>query len=226
MNAHFAPAESSASNSADRRGRHDKTLDGQQNSDGDKETNEITHVITFGEDVTMRVEAIHAAGRAEKLAAIGRLAAGVVHEINNPLATISACSESLESRVSEGVYGESEDVDDLREYLGLIRSKAFCCKSITNGLLDFSRGRTGNRFLINIAEVLKSSARLVTHQKRGENIKIKLEIADEMPTALHEVEKQQILMALEQTGWHRGKTAEMLGISSSTLYRRLREYDL
>jgi len=46
------------------------------------------------------------------------------------------------------------------------------------------------------------------------------------PTALHEVEKQQILRALEQTGWHRGKTAEILGISSSTLYRRLREYDL
>jgi transcriptional regulator with PAS, ATPase and Fis domain len=46
------------------------------------------------------------------------------------------------------------------------------------------------------------------------------------PTALHEVEKQQILRALEQTGWHRGKTAELLGISSSTLYRRLREYDL
>lgn len=46
------------------------------------------------------------------------------------------------------------------------------------------------------------------------------------PTALHEVEKQQILRALEQTGWHRGKTAELLGISPSTLYRRLREYDL
>jgi DNA-binding NtrC family response regulator len=45
-------------------------------------------------------------------------------------------------------------------------------------------------------------------------------------TALHEVEKQQILRALEQTGWHRGKTAELLGISSSTLYRRLREYGL
>ena len=46
------------------------------------------------------------------------------------------------------------------------------------------------------------------------------------PKALHEVEKQQILRALEHTGWHRGKTAEILGISSSTLYRRLREYDL
>ena len=46
------------------------------------------------------------------------------------------------------------------------------------------------------------------------------------PTALRETERQQILSALEQTGWHRGKTAELLGISSSTLYRRLREYEL
>jgi DNA-binding NtrC family response regulator len=46
------------------------------------------------------------------------------------------------------------------------------------------------------------------------------------PTALRDVEKQQIISALEKTGWHRGKTAEILGISPSTLYRRLREYDL
>jgi DNA-binding NtrC family response regulator len=43
---------------------------------------------------------------------------------------------------------------------------------------------------------------------------------------LREVERQQILNALEQTGWHRGKTAELLGISPSTLYRRLRDYHL
>jgi DNA-binding NtrC family response regulator len=54
---------------------------------------------------------------------------------------------------------------------------------------------------------------------------------DADPTAavaapLREVERQQILAALEQTGWHRGKTAEMLGISPSTLYRRLRDYNL
>ena len=46
------------------------------------------------------------------------------------------------------------------------------------------------------------------------------------PTNLRDVERQQIIVALEKTGWHRGKTAELLGISSSTLYRRLREYDL
>ncbi len=43
---------------------------------------------------------------------------------------------------------------------------------------------------------------------------------------LRDAERQQIIGALEKTGWHRGKTAEILGISPSTLYRRLREYEL
>lgn len=50
--------------------------------------------------------------------------------------------------------------------------------------------------------------------------------ANASPASLRDVERQQILAALEQTGWHRGKTAEILGISSSTLYRRLRDYNL
>ncbi|CAN5411288.1 hypothetical protein BH10ACI1_BH10ACI1_27960 [soil metagenome] len=163
----------------------------------DKETGEITHVITVGEDVTVRVEAIHAVGRAEKLAAIGRLAAGVVHEINNPLATISACAESLESRVSEGVFGESEETEELAEYLGLIRSEAFRCKSITNGLLDFSRMRTGNRFPIDISEILKSSARLIIHQKRGNDINIEFDIAENLPNVIADGGQiQQAVIAL------------------------------
>ncbi|MDH3495018.1 MAG: ATP-binding protein, partial [Acidobacteriota bacterium] len=161
------------------------------------EKSEVSHVITVGEDVTMRVEAIHAVGRAEKLAAIGRLASGVVHEINNPLATISACAEALESRVEEGAFGDSTELADLKEYLGLIRSEAFRCKSITNGLLDFSRVRTGNRHEVDIAEVLESSARLISHQKRGDNTKITISADDDLPMVFaDEGQIQQAIIAL------------------------------
>ena len=144
----------------------------------DRATGEVTHVITVGEDVTARVEAMYAIGRAEKLAAVGRLAAGVVHEINNPLATIAACAEALEARVQEGVFDAVEGLDDLNEYLELIKSEAFRCKSITTGLLDFSRMRTIDRRPLNIADTLQSSANLLSHQKRGVGIDIAVEVTE------------------------------------------------
>jgi two-component system NtrC family sensor kinase len=161
------------------------------------ESNEVSHVIAVGENITARVKSERAVARAEKLAAVGRLAAGVVHEINNPLATIAACAESLETRIAEGVFGESSDVEDLKEYLGLIRDEAFRCKQITNGLLDFSRQRAGNRVPVNLANTIKTTARLVTHQQRGDNIQIEIETAKDLPLVLgDEGQLQQAVIAL------------------------------
>ena len=157
----------------------------------------ITHIITIGEDVTSRVEAIHAVGRAEKLSAVGRLAAGVVHEINNPLATISACAESLELRLNEGAFNQPNDIEDLSEYLKLISSEAFRCKSITNGLLEFSRGKTGNYYPVDIKHVIESATILLKHQKRGNNIDLQIKVDDDLPHILaNKGQIQQAIIAL------------------------------
>src|SRR5207237_2097832 len=60
---------------------------------------DISHVITIGEDVTAWRQALQRLAQSEKLAAVGPLAAGVMHEINNPLATILGCSGALALRV-------------------------------------------------------------------------------------------------------------------------------
>jgi len=160
-------------------------------------TGKVSHVITVGEEVTDRVEANRAIARAEKLSAVGRLAAGVVHEINNPLATISACAESLEARVNEGAFDGSTALEDLREYLGLIRSEAFRCKSITMGLLDFSRTRTSDHVTINLADVIRSAFRLLSHQKRSPAVDFKIEIAhDLLPVSGDPGQLQQAVIAL------------------------------
>ncbi|HEV7699347.1 MAG TPA: ATP-binding protein [Pyrinomonadaceae bacterium] len=162
--------------------------------EGDKD---VSHVITIGEDVTVRVEAIHAMNRAEKLAAVGRLAAGIVHEINNPLATIAACAEALEGRIDEGAFEASEATDDLTEYLGLIKSEAFRCKTITTDLLDFSRIRAGERSSVDAGDIVRSAANLVSHQKRGDGIVQKLEIDTDLPRVSADAGQiQQAVIAL------------------------------
>src|SRR5947209_7001897 len=78
-----------------------------------EDADDISHVITIGEDVTEWRRAQQRLAETEKLAAVGQLAAGVMHEINNPLATILACTEALGLRTETLPPGERGVVGEL-----------------------------------------------------------------------------------------------------------------
>ncbi|HWB42324.1 MAG TPA: PAS domain-containing protein, partial [Gemmatimonadales bacterium] len=95
----------------------------------------ITHVITIGEDITDSRAVQGRIMQSEKLAAVGQLAAGVMHEINNPLATIGACVAAMQGKLEDGQATPAA----LSEYLAIIDREVERCSTIVDGLLDFSR---------------------------------------------------------------------------------------
>ena len=125
--------------------------------------------------------------RSEQLASVGFLAAGVAHEINNPLASIALCAESLEDRVRDilpvaasPALGSSDtdtekadtsmaptigeaDVEVLRDYLRMIQDEAFRCKEITDGLLDFSRLNDVEKTNTDLNELVSGVTDMVRH---------------------------------------------------------------
>ncbi len=111
--------------------------------------------------------------RSERLAGVGFLAAGVSHEINNPLASIAFCSEALESRMA-GILGSSDHPDHrvVSNYLKMIQEEAFRCKSITEKLLDFSRCNDIKRERTDLAGLIQSVVDMIRHigKYRGKTI--------------------------------------------------------
>ena len=141
----------------------------------------VSHVITIGEDVTDWREAQERFAHAEKLAAIGTLAAGVMHEINNPLATIAACAESLALRLADpaGTDTPADAANGLggpADFLRIIDEEVHRCKRIVDGLLDFSRPKPATKTRIDLNGVIDQTLFLLKHHARFKKLGVALEL--------------------------------------------------
>ena len=101
--------------------------------------------------------------RSEQLASVGFLAAGVAHEINNPLASIAMCAESLEGRFHDVLDESDAQQAVVANYLRMIQTEAFRCKGITEKLLDFSRIGPGKRESTELGELVRGVIEMLGH---------------------------------------------------------------
>src|SRR6266700_3319809 len=155
---------------------------------------EISHVITIGEDVTAWRQAQQRLTQTEKLAALGQLAAGVMHEINNPLATILACSEALALR-GEGLAPADRKGYD--EYLKIIDAEVQRCRRIVESLLEFSRPKAGEKKRVDVNDVVEHTLFLLKHHARFKRLTVVRQLAPGLPAVLADQERLiQSFMAL------------------------------
>jgi signal transduction histidine kinase len=121
-----------------------------------------------------------------------------MHEINNPLATIAACAESLGFKLKDVQRTGATIPTDAGEYIHIIDNEVARCKQIVDGLLDFSRPKQALKERVDLNEVIERTLLLLKHHVRFK----RLDVSTEFDKALARVPQAngeqlvQVFMAL------------------------------
>ncbi|MBV9927926.1 MAG: HAMP domain-containing protein [Acidobacteria bacterium] len=130
--------------------------------------------------------------RAEKLAAAGALAAGVAHEVNNPLASISSLIQIIQSRPLA-----PENEAETREMLRLVSTQIERISQVLRDLLDFARQRPPARSRLDLARVVESSLRLAAFDKGFKRLKVTTDFDRRVPQVSADPDQlQQVFLNL------------------------------
>ncbi len=150
------------------------------------DNNEIKGVIEISRDITREIKSQKKMMQQEKLMSIGRLSAGIAHEINNPLTTILTSAILIQEDLDKDdpVYAELETIS----------KEALRCRKIVQSLLDFARQTSPMKKNYNLNDILTDSVYLTKKQAEFNDISIKTELAENLPKAY--VDKDQIQQVL------------------------------
>jgi two-component system, NtrC family, sensor kinase len=137
----------------------------------------------------------------ERLTTAGRLAAGVAHELNNPLATIAGCAESLAARLKEQALADRPELADFSGYLALIEEEAFRCKDITGSLLQFVREPGHRRSPTDLNALVHKTIDLLSHQSRFADVQFATDLEGDLPLlVINEGQLRQVFLGIASNG--------------------------
>jgi two-component system NtrC family sensor kinase len=132
----------------------------------------------------------------EKMASVGKLAATVAHEINNPLAGILTYAKLLRRWTDQGVPGAAH-ADEIRSSLQLIESESRRCGEIVRNLLMFSRSAPMNLGWSDLNAAVRRCVRLVEHKLDLASVQLQLELDAALPQVhCDPAQIEQVLLAL------------------------------
>lgn len=127
--------------------------------------------------------------QSDKMASLGRLAAGVAHEINNPLTGVLTYSSFLLKR--------AKDNPQMQEDLNVIVRETMRSREIVKGLLDFARQSAPKKSLVDINEIIKRAITVVNNQLKYSKINLLTELNDQLPKVTADANQiQQVVLNL------------------------------